>query len=246
MMVFINDGPCIADNGVHVRFARLVPDPNTEREAWVLLTHAERDRANRLRQPTDRERYIRVRASVRRVLAMYLEVAPQDVTIIPGQAGKPAVAGHPTPNFPRFSVSHSGPVAVMAMSTSHEVGTDVERVRGDIGWRQIARTFFSSAEQEAIAAVPWAAQRRAFFDCWVRKEAYLKGLGVGLRRATTNFSVPVLANDGPIEDSAAAPGPFGRPWHVYGLDIEPGLAASVAADGQIGLTLLPWDPQLSP
>jgi 4'-phosphopantetheinyl transferase len=126
---------------------------------------------------------------------------------------------------------------MMAVSASHEVGADVERVRADVVWRDVADQFFSPAEVDAIDHVAQADRRRAFFDCWVRKESYLKGLGVGLRRSTTEFAVPVVGVGGPVED----PGLTSlRGWYVYGLEVESGFAAAVAADGEVAVTIRPW------
>jgi 4'-phosphopantetheinyl transferase len=246
MMDSIGDGPSIGDHEVHVRFARLAPDPEAERRAWAVLTPSERDRALRLKQHRDRAHQVRTRAAVRRVLAVYLQLAPQDVVIVSGQNGKPKVAGGAKREWPRFSVSHSGTVALMAVSMNHEVGADVEQIRADVVWRDIAKSFLSLAERDAIDNLPRAAQRRAFFNCWVRKEAYLKGLGVGLHRSTTNFSVPVIGDHGLVEDSGSTSGCNGLPWHVYGLEIEQGLAASIAAEGQVAVTVRPWESHVGP
>jgi 4'-phosphopantetheinyl transferase superfamily len=73
-------------------------------------------------------------------------------------------------------------------------------------------------------------RRAAFFRCWTRKEAYLKGLGTGLAGG--------LDTD-PDED----PG-----WEVRSLPAPPGYAAAVAAEGQFALrqrtTLWPPNPKL--
>jgi len=237
IMGSISDRLEIGEDEVHVWFAYLPPDPGAEREAWTVLTPEERARANRLRQYRDRALRVRTRALVRRVLATYLQVAPQDVAIATRPDGKPEVAGGDTRRWPRFNVSHSGTVALMAVSASHEVGADVERVRADVLWRDIADEFFSPAEVDVIGHVPRADRRRAFFDCWVRKEAYLKGLGVGLRRSTTDFAVPVLGVGGPVEDPGLA---SPRAWYVYGLEIESGFSAAIAADGEVAVTIRPW------
>ena len=236
-MCSISDRLEIGEDEVHVWFAYLPSDPGAEREAWTVLAPEERARANRLRQYRDRALQVRTRALVRRVIATYLEVAPQDVDIATGSDGKPEVAGSDTRRWPLFNVSHSDTVALMAVSASHEVGVDVERVRADVLWRDIADEFFSPVEVDVIGHVPRADRRRAFFDCWVRKEAYLKGLGVGLRRSTTDFAVPVLGVGGPVEDPGLA---SPRAWYVYGLEIESGFSAAVAADGEVAVTIRPW------
>jgi 4'-phosphopantetheinyl transferase len=222
---------------VDVWWARFPPDRGAERQAWALLSTEERARTDRLRQQPDRALQVRTRAFVRQVLASYLKVAPQDVGIAAGPDGKPVLAGGPTPPWLSFNVSHSGSVAVVAVSASHEVGTDVEEIRADVEWRDVADQFLSPAEVDAIDHVPRADRRRAFFDCWVRKEAYLKGLGVGLRRLTTDFVVPVVGDGGPVEDSGfLSP----RAWYVYGLEVESGFAAAVAVDGKAIVTVRPW------
>ena len=241
MMNSISDRISIGEGEVHVWFARVLPDPGAERNAWVVLSAEEQARASRLKQAHDRAVQVRTRAWVRRVLATYLHVAPQEVAIGAGPEGKPeVVVDVDMPGSPRFSMSHSGSMALMALSSSHEVGADIEQVRAEFVWRDIANKFFSAAELGAIRDVPRADQRRAFYDCWVRKEAYLKGLGVGLRRSTTDFTVPVVGAGGLVEDLGRSSRHHGQPWYVYGLDIDPGFAASLAADGQVAVTIRPW------
>ena len=231
----------MGEREVHVWFERIPPDPGAEREAWAVLSPEEQAWTGPLKQQHDRAVQVRTRALVRRVLATYLHLAPQEVAIVVGRHGKPeVVVDVDTPGSPRFSVSHSGSMALVALSRSHEVGADVEQVRGELVWRDIADKFFSPAELDALRDVPRADQRRAFYDCWVRKEAYLKGLGVGLRRSTTDFTVPVVGAGGPVEDLGLSSRHHGQPWYVYGLDIDPGFAASLAADGQVAVTIRPW------
>lgn len=236
-MVSISDRDGIGEDEVHVWFVCFSPDPGAEREAWEVLSPEERARSDRLRQDRDRSLQVRTRALVRRVLALYLQVAPQDVAIASGPDGKPEVVGGATRRWPNFNVSHSGSMALMAVSASHAVGVDIEQVRADLVWQDIADEFFSPAELDAIGHVPRPDRRQAFFDCWVRKEAYLKGLGVGLRRSTTDFAVPIAGVGGPVEDPGLA---SRRAWYVYGLEVEDGFAAAAAADGEVAVTIRPW------
>jgi 4'-phosphopantetheinyl transferase len=142
--------------------------------------------------------------------------------------GKPRLAGRPDLDF---SISHSGAVALIAVARGRRVGADVERVRERTDVLAIARGSLSARERGAIESLSTdVARREAFFRCWTRKEAYLKGLGVGLA-------------GGLDTDPEAA-----RGWQVRSLPTLPGYAAAVAAEGQFALrqrtTLWPPNPKL--
>ena len=157
---------------------------------------------------------------------------------------KPELTGENAPQSLRFNVSHSGAIAAIAVS-HREVGVDAEGIDADLAWRRIADEFFSPAEISALDTVASAGRRRAFFDCWVRKEAYLKALGVGLRRPTTTFTVPVLEAAGDVDDldGQTPPDRLGRsPWFVRGLDVGRDHAAAVCAQRDANVTTR-WIPQ---
>jgi 4'-phosphopantetheinyl transferase len=77
----------------------------------------------------------------------------------------------------------------LLVSANREVGVDIERVRdvGDI--EDLAEACFSPVEQAALAAVPVAQRRWAFFAGWTRKEAFLNALGEGLSRPLDSLDV---------------------------------------------------------
>ena len=224
------------DHRVDVWFSAFVGDLAAEREAWNLLSAEERARAGRLKRERNRAVSVRTRALLRHVLAGYLEIDAGAVTIGAGPEGKPEVRDPDRPGWPRFNVSHSGSLALIAVSDTREVGVDVERVRADIPWRDVADVFFSPAEVAAIEKVAPARRRRAFFDCWVRKEAYLKGLGTGLRRAMDDFDVPLGDTGGIVHDSALGTD-AGSTWYVHPLVVGRGHVAALAADGTLEVTI---------
>ncbi len=92
-----------------------------------------------------------------------------------GQEGAPAV---------HFSVSHSGSWWGCLMA-GEPVGFDLEVIREKVHYEKIARRFFTEGECEFILT----AGADAFFDVWVRKEAYVKYLGSGLAEGLDSFSV---------------------------------------------------------
>ena len=74
-----------------------------------------------------------------------------------------------------ISLSHSGRLAVCAIS-ENEIGVDIQTVRrADM---RVARRFFSEEENELIRGA--SDKDRAFFEIWVKKEAYVKLTGEGI------------------------------------------------------------------
>lgn len=200
-------------------------------EAWSLLAPDERQRANRLIREADRASWVQARSTLRRVLAAYLSAQPGAIVFRKRKAGKPDVI-QPKGSDLRFNASRSGCVAVIAVAVGREVGVDVERIQSGFAWEAVARAFFSPAEIAAIRKMRRAEQCRAFFDCWVRKEAYLKGLGAGLTiPSSKDFSVPLERRPAKVTDPTRPKPPPGRLWHLRGLDMSDGYAAAVATEG---------------
>lgn len=110
--------------------------------------------------------------ALRRVLAVYLGEEPEQIRLQEGEGGKPRLAE--APRRLEFNLSHSGEVALVAVSGELEVGIDVERLRPD---------------REAELLRRWA--------CY---EAHVKCLGVGLLSARRRPLEPVAVQ--PIEIGA--------------------------------------------
>lgn len=147
-------------------------------EAERRLTRAERDRCRRHVRPDDRLRCWIGRAVLRDLLSGYADTPVADITIEAGPWGKPYVPGSSL----RFSVSHSGRQILIGVTRGVELGVDVELIRPFADSEGICHRYFGPHERRhvAAAAADGGGSRRAFFECWVRKEAYLKMLGYGL------------------------------------------------------------------
>jgi 4'-phosphopantetheinyl transferase len=112
-------------------------------------------------------------AQLRRLLASYLEDDQPELRLTQGPHGKPELADGAL----HFNLSHSGAVALIAITAAAPVGIDVEqpprRSRPNL-----ARRICSPAELEHVAAS--ADPDRALLRLWVRKEAVIKSSGIGL------------------------------------------------------------------
>jgi len=124
-----------------------------------LLRADERARAERIVPARKRVLWAHSRGVLRALLGRYLERDPRALRFELGPHGKPALASE-GPTRPeaaadlRFNLSHSGGLALVAVSAGREVGVDVERTRP----RYTA----------------------AFLHDWVLREARTKCLGTGL------------------------------------------------------------------
>lgn len=193
------------------------------------LTGQEQERAKGYRFPKDRLRFIRARVFLRHLLAGHLGCEPAEIAFKCNQWGKPTIE-HPAEHDLHFNLSHSEDVVLIAMSSSAEIGVDVERIREVRADNAIVRRQFSTPEQHYVAK---ARDRvAAFFAIWTAKEAYIKGLGYGLAHPLTKFSTTSVPDKGfqVIEDwSHSGPKDF---WQVQPVPLPaPDYAASVATIG---------------
>ncbi len=155
----------------------LALDSGNVADAHRYLAADEQLRAARIRLATQRERYVRARASLRLLLSHYLAIDPQDVPLQLTAAGKPMLqhgAG------PHFNLSHSAQHGVIAVSPSQPVGIDIERLRKLHDRDALCRRHCSASERLAIERASAAERDRLFLSCWTRKEAWLKLAGTGI------------------------------------------------------------------
>jgi 4'-phosphopantetheinyl transferase len=235
------DSKTLPPDQAHVWRVRLdQPDSQVDR-LRATLAPDELARADRFAFPQNRRQYTVGRGALRAILAAYLDTTPTAVPIRYTPQGKPYLAS--SASDLRFNLSHSGELALIAVTRGREVGVDVEQVdaRGDLEKRlALARRFFSLAEVAALESLPAASQTGAFYACWTRKEAYLKARGGGLLLPLDSFDVSLRPGEPPAllatrDDPAQA-----ARWSLLALDPGPGYAAALAVEGA-GFALQCWD-----
>ena len=157
-----------------------------------LVSRSDRERLDRYRRDIDRQRGLVAIALTRVILGMRLGLTPATVPIdrtcrICGcENGKPHVIGGPD-----FSVSHAGnaiAVAVMSDGCSAAVGVDIERVDDRPITSALLRRTLGEGERSNFPTL----DRRlavAFVRQWVRKEAVVKAVGIGLSMPFAKFTI---------------------------------------------------------
>jgi 4'-phosphopantetheinyl transferase len=161
------------------------------------MSHDERVRAERFRFERDRRRFRATRQTLRWILGSYCGCSPESIRFGYGRAGKPHLVGSEL----GFNLSHSGGRALLAVVSRGAVGIDLEEVRPIGDPLGIAEHYFSPielAELKRISLRSPSLLRHAFFQCWTRKEAYLKASGAGLsEEALRAFAVSCHPDETP-------------------------------------------------
>jgi len=204
----------------------------------ALLCAGERERARQIRSARDRRRWIRSRGVLRALLARYLDSDPRALRFVSSEHGKPmlesagpgvrvggppevgvgvgvgvdqdAPAGGKPETDLRFNLSHSGALALYAITAGHAVGIDVEVPRRQIDELAVAQRVLGVEQARRLAILEPRARTSEFLRVWVAHEAAVKCRGLGL--------------GAPLEDAA------GDLWSTE-LDVGPPAAAALAREG---------------
>jgi 4'-phosphopantetheinyl transferase len=232
--------PALAPDEAHVWRIDLRREPAQLERDLALLSERERLRAERFRFAIHRDRYVAAHAALRSILGSYLGLAPEEIRYVVGPAGKPSLAPGVSELDLRFNLSDSGDLALCAVSEARELGVDLERLRRDAPVLALAERWLAPPEAAALRAISEAHRAAAFFACWTRKEAYVKARGGSIIRSLRTFAVTVEPGAARVElhvhdDPAAA----GR-WWLGELDVDPGFAAALAAEGEVRLRRYRW------
>jgi 4'-phosphopantetheinyl transferase len=205
------------------------PSVESMRFAAMLDSH-EHARAKRFRFTEDRRRFVVRRGRLRELLSYYLECSPLQIRFSYNSFGKPAV------DFAdlRFNISHSHGIALYTIARGVEVGCDIERCDERFADERIAERFFSPREVLALRSLGRAAQIEGFFNCWTRKEAFVKARGQGLSLPLDSFEVSLA----PGEPAAFLRGCDG--WSIRSFKPAARYHAAVVAEGSV------WELNLPP
>ena len=131
-----------------------------------------------------RRGFLARRRLLRRALALRLGANPSDVLITRDANGAPRVVSAREPIF--VSLAARGELVAIGIS-DRPVGVDVEVV--ETNPPEPAWNILHSKEREWLSKQSSKRQAENFLVLWCAKEAYLKALGLGLRREPAEMAV---------------------------------------------------------
>ena len=198
------------------------------RSLEALLDQTERERAGRFLAAVHRDRFIAAHGILREQLGALLDMEPAVLEFIAAEHGKPQLAGAAAGSGIDFNLSHSGDLALLGWSQGRHIGVDLEVWRHMTDATALVRRFFSLSENAAYAALAESDRERGFFECWTRKEAYIKAIGRGLGLPLDSFDVSFgRGRPAALLRQAVADG---RTWSLSGLDLDHGMSGAVVLE----------------
>jgi 4'-phosphopantetheinyl transferase len=200
----------------------------------TFLADDERQRAGRFYFEKDRRHFIAGRGALRCLVAGYLVRHPSEVRFEYTNYGKPLLAGRPGAAELRFNLSHSHGLALLAVTRGRDVGVDLERIRENLDGEQLAERFFSPREVAVLRSLPLELRREAFFQCWTRKEAYIKANGKGLSLPLDQFDVTLRPGEPAALLATHYEPSEAHRWSMHGLMPGEGFVGALAVEGQFG------------
>ena len=209
---------------IHVYHAFQDASPARIKGLKDVLTGDEIERANRFKFEKDHNSYVVARSLLRYLLSSYLDKEPGEIDIKYNQYGKPEIASDAKL---RFNVSHSGGIALYGFAYEREIGVDVEENRPYRNSINIVERFFSKAESGEFSRIDDSLKEKVFWQCWTRKEAYIKAVGLGLSLPLDTFSILPLSGGSP---SIIDGNNLSERWSVRDIDIHDGYSASIAVE----------------
>lgn len=213
-------------SGIDVWRADLEIQSSEFRRIQDSLSPDELDRSVKFHFAKDRQRFITGRGILRDILARYLDQAPAEFHFSYTSHGKPSLDHRSNPDGLRFNLSHAGNLALYAIARNREVGIDLEQIEPKFAEDGIAERFFSRNEVAKLRSLPASVWSQAFFNCWTRKEAYVKARGAGLQIALDSFEVSLAPGE---EARFLSEGEIG--WSLEAFTPDRDHVAAIAAEG---------------
>jgi 4'-phosphopantetheinyl transferase len=185
--------PASARHAACVLYAPVLRNPEASRRCASVLSDAELRRAD-LFVTVDGKARFKQRRAFRRYCGAVALGSPMllpRVAFEETEKGRPYLADLPDCWF-SFSSCRSGFLG--AWSSTHAIGVDLEDRTRNVEAAELARSYFSRPEADAVERAHGEARLRTFFQLWSLKEAALKSIGEGLPFGLDAFEFELRSN----------------------------------------------------
>ena len=222
----------LSPDEIHVWQTPLVVPEPIHQQLTQNLSAKDQTRAASFYFDKDRTRWIVGRAVLRILLARYLNTDPHSLNFDTNPYGKPFLTYPSLPIPLQFNLSHSGDLALYAFTYTRHIGIDIEYKRPGIEYDALARVSFSPNERATLRSLPDLLKHDAFYNCWSRKEAYIKARGKGIYLPLDQFDVSLIPGE-PAALLASREDPEAPThWTLHDFPPIPDYSSALAVEGR--------------
>jgi 4'-phosphopantetheinyl transferase len=222
---------------VHIWWSWTLASPARVWKLFQTLSNDECSRALRSPSYDGFQRYVCSRGVLREILSLYTGVEPEQLQIEHGRSGKPYLSSSTQGNL-RFSLSHSGELALYAISWGCDVGVDIELITPRHADAGLWASALAPAELDRLSLLPAEECPVAFARTWTQKESVLKATGRGLVYPMTKLDTTAAS------DGTACTIELDGTWSVIEAPVpDPGYVASLATPFAHASTLARMVPE---
>jgi len=129
---------------------------------------------------------------------------------------------------------------MIGLASGGRVGVDVEEMRTLADMEALLDRFFAPGEARAVRALRPVQREPAFFDCWTRKESFVKALGDGISLGLDRFEVEVRPDRAPRVISIDGSEASARAWTLWSANPDHEHRAAVATDATGSVRAWTW------
>jgi 4'-phosphopantetheinyl transferase len=217
------DDAFMLNKNAHIWLIRYDRAEGLLKESENILSDEEKQRARRFHFKIDRERFSITRSLLKKILGKIISIPAQEIQFNFNKHGKPVL----TEPFQKiqFNVSHSGNLGMIAISDT-PIGVDVEQFRKEMTTADIAKRFFSKVEVEEFLKLNEDEKLQGFFNCWTRKEAFIKAIGKGLSLPLNTFDVTLRPTEPARLLAVRYKNEVANDWTLTNIKVENGYAAA--------------------
>ncbi len=224
----------LSKDEVHVWRASVL-QPSAAIQSWrSLLSEDEIARAERFYFEKDRRRFIVSHGLLRILLARYLNtplISAGQLRFCQNEYGKPSLNLDKQDCALNFNLSHSGELVLFAFTYVRQIGIDIEYMRPSLDYQSLVEHYFSPLENQMLQALPVSARLEAFYQCWTRKEAYIKARGKGLSIPLDIFDVSLRPDEPAVLLNSREDPLETERWMLRALHPDPSYAAALTVEG---------------
>jgi 4'-phosphopantetheinyl transferase len=214
-------------NTIHISKCLLNQPEEVITGIFSLLSDAEKIKAEKIKLPQVKNRWIVSRGVLRLLLSNYCSCSTKEIEFNFNEFGKPLLSNNPEISF---NLSHSENLALYIFTHNRKVGIDLEKIGELTDIDGLSRLCFSDHEKKWFNKFSPAEKKELFYKIWTCKEAYIKAIGKGFSFSPVNITLD-MSSDKEIYFKEIIGDDDFRKWNIVKINAHPDFISTALIEG---------------